>query len=121
MVLTVWHSLVRAAAALLLLVAFVAPALAEVGCAKESAVHLQEPGTSSHGDLPTVSQDEPPTGEQEQEQAGHCAFSHGHCAGLASASARSDAAIAPAVIYDPLAVRILTTISPDAVERPPAA
>ena len=79
-----WQAMVRATAALLLMATLITPALAEVVCAEESVVHIQEAAglTAGSGDELTS-----PERTQEQDEgaaAGHCAFNHGHCAGIAA-------------------------------------
>ena len=116
----VWSAIIRVTAALLLFATFVMPALAEIGCAEESIAHLQDGG--SEADQPQVASSDEPQGDQETgSQPDHCAFNHGHCAGIATASARSDHSVADANSYVRLASRPLVANPADAPERPPSA
>lgn len=117
-----WNAIVRATAALLLMVMLATPALAEIGCAEESIAHLQGDGDAAQTDGHAVASEQ---GEPDDERlggpTGHCGFSHGHCAGIATSNARSEgpAVTVPAYVFGastPIRGRSL-----DAPERPPAA
>ena len=118
----VWNAIVRATAALLLLATFVTPALAEISCAEESIVHLQDSvasaATDDHAVAPEPAQ---PGGDEKGGQAGHCSFSHGHCAGIPAGSARSEQHVSPSNEYTRVTAKPLPASSLDAPERPPSA
>ncbi len=116
-----WHAIVRATAALLLLATFVTPALAEVACAEESIVHLEDSRSSAVADDHRGVSEEGQPNEGENGQLDHCAFSHGHCAGIAVGSGRSEPAPSAPAKYASLTAQPLTARSPAAPERPPAA
>lgn len=118
MVRTMWRKAVKGAALLLLALAFVTPAMAEVACLEDSVSHLQADGSAAA----EISAG----GEQEsngsREKAGHCAFSHGaHCAAVQPASATAKAWEASASSFAGVPARPLIPSSRDGPERPPRA
>ncbi len=111
-----WQALIRATAALLLMATLVTPALAEVACAEESVVHLQEAVgvTAAAGDMlssPPQQQDQNESGSP----AGHCAFTHGHCAGI---TVLGSAAASISRIPMSYALTRATPLAPGAVDTP---
>lgn len=115
-----WNAIVRATAALLLAMAFVTPALAEIGCVEESIVHLQDSYGSGAGEQ-AASDPAEPDDESRTGQPDHCAFNHGHCAGLLTTTARTEQSLSHSDRYMRLAARPLTANALDAPERPPSA
>jgi hypothetical protein len=113
------QAVIRALTALLLLTAFATPALAEIACAGDTIVHLEDRAVSS-GDLDVSAQSDP-TDRETGGQTEHCAFSHGHCFGIASAAARSERVLPSIASYDGMAAPPLAAHNLDAPERPPAA
>ena len=115
-----WKAIVRTVAAFLLLATFVTPALAEIGCAEESIAHLEEDGFSSLPDQHEMtSGDSQPDGQAAV--ADHCAFSHGHCAGVPATAAANYQLPPPAAGYISLPDTAVRTQRLPVPERPPAA
>ena len=115
-----WKAMVRAVAAFLLLATFVTPALAEIGCAEESIAHLQDDVISPSSDQHEMTSSDAQR-DDNQKVADHCAFSHGHCAGLTAAAASNyevPAAMAAYASSPAAAVPMRRLTVP---ERPPAA
>ncbi|TFI58425.1 hypothetical protein E2493_09830 [Sphingomonas parva] len=116
-----WKAMVRATAALLLMAAIVTPALAEIGCAEESVTHLSEAlNAGEHAAEVTAAGQ---SGDQDNQgmAVGHCAFSHGHCAGLPSVSNATAPSPRVAAAYGLLRTSALAPASLDTPERPPNA
>lgn len=113
-----WNAVLRAVAAVLLMLTVATPALAEVGCASEAVAHLADGSAGAAHQADASGQ---PDGGHEEGQAGHCAFSHGHCTAIPPA-ASADTEPMPIrasfarFVADPMIVR-----DPEALERPPAA
>ncbi len=118
-----WQAAVRAMAAIVLLMAVASPAFAEIGCAEDTAVHMQrEASISAADDHETVTeQGRESKRDDKGAPIGHCAFNHGHCAGIPLSSASQTRMALPVIKFDfhkyqPLAATLL-----DTPERPPAA
>lgn len=117
-----YRAVIRAAAALLLALTMSMPAVAEVGCARDSVAHL-ELGTGS-GDFVDDAHpgDESGQGdENEGRQAAHCAFSHGHCAGLQPAVIPGERTMKAPVTYPMAAARPMCAQTATAPDEPPRA
>lgn len=104
---------VRALAAVLLSLAVMAPAVAEIGCAADTAVHVAEADANvvdadDHGD--------PASGSG---QSDHCAFSHGHCGATTPATAAAFDSWVSDAGFDRAAGRDFSTRRPPGPERPP--
>lgn len=114
-----WKALVRAMAALLLMAAIVTPALAEIGCAEDSFSHIEESlGAGEHAErLTTDKQSKDQDGQGAP--VGHCAFSHGHCAGIPSVSSDAAKLLQPAALYCSMPTAPLVPTSLGTPERPP--
>lgn len=115
----VWNAIVRATAALLLMAAFATPALAEIGCAGDSVVHLA--GASSSDEVSIAPAPDGSSGEERSGQPDHCGFGHGHCAGIAAGAARGAELLLTPSAYAPLASRPIGASSLETPERPPNA
>lgn len=109
----------RALAALLLTVATVTPALAEIGCAEESLTHLEEGLSTAELADELTSEGQSDDQDEQSTPRGHCAFSHGHCAGILPVS--SGAAELPRMVaaYGLTRAAPLAPTSPETSERPP--
>lgn len=117
----VWNAIVRATAALLLMAAFATPALAEIGCAGDSVVHLAA-GVSSADEISIIaSAPDGSSGEERSGQPDHCGFGHGHCAGIAAGAARGAELLLTPGSYAQLASRPIGARSLETPERPPNA
>jgi hypothetical protein len=118
----VWNAIVRAAAALLLTVAVVTPALAEFACAEDRIMHVLVDETSAAWDEEaSVAKDAHGNENRSTGQAGHCASNHGHCTGLPVSGAQSDRAVPTRVSYVATALSTGASSAPDTPERPPSA
>ena len=117
----VWNAIVRATAALLLMAAFATPALAEIGCAEDSVVHLQEAGASSLDVSSIMSQPDGSSGEDRSGQPDHCGFGHGHCAGIPAGTGGGEEFLLAPGSYAQLASRPIGARSLETPERPPNA
>ncbi|QAY75316.1 hypothetical protein [Sphingosinicella sp. BN140058] len=117
--LKLWRSAMRAVAALLLLT-FATPALAEIGCAGESVAHLRAgavAGADDHATADTDNRSDPDKGSPK----GHCAFNHGHCAGIPSSARDAAVPVMATVEYRSTPARPLMASPVDMPERPPSA
>ena len=119
--LKIWHAMIRATAALLLMAALATPALAEIGCAEESVVHLQDTIlTDYHGDA-IATNDQSDDDQQKVPAKSHCAFNHGHCAGIPVNGSAAVQSQRLAVSYGIPKAMPLTAASIENPERPPNA
>jgi hypothetical protein len=116
-----WKAIARAVAALLLMVATVTPALAEIGCAEESLTHLEEGLSAGEHAAELASAGQSDDQDEQSTPRGHCAFSHGHCAGILPVSSRAAELPRMAAAYGLTRVTPLAPTSPDTSERPPNA
>lgn len=116
----VWNAIVRATAALLLMAAFATPALAEIGCAGDSVVHLAA-GPSSSDEVSIAYEPDGSSDEERSGQPDHCGFGHGHCAGIAAGAARGAELLLTPSSYAQLASRPIGARSLETPERPPNA
>jgi hypothetical protein len=111
-------ALLRLAALFWLGAVIAAPAVAEVGCIREAAAHLQ-PGSGFSYD--TVSNTDEDDGPGESRAVSHCAFGHSACGGILQSApeTRDVVPVAPEFVSAP--VKELATVARDGQERPPKA
>lgn len=123
MVLTkVWNAILRAAAALLLALAIVTPAMAEVACAEDTIMHLfADSAPAAIDGKADVSTEDRDNQKRTPDQPGHCSFNHGHCAALPMTAPRGEQPLASSVSYMSAMVSPAASSSPGTPERPPSA
>ena len=113
-----WNAIIRAVAALLLMIAAATPALAEISCAGESVVHIEALSADDEHEAAGPDQSDQ---ERDKGQPGHCAFSHGHCAGIPANTSRSEQRIEGGGSYARFVPDAMIGGKLAALERPPAA
>lgn len=113
------QAVLHAMAAFLLCVSLAAPAMAEIGCAQENSIHLEDNQGAGGivGASDRQSQPEDDTGTPQ----GQCAFSHGHCAGIAVLSAATARRVILPPAYDLWTAKPLRTGAVETPHHPPNA
>lgn len=111
------QALARAFAALLLAFAIASPAVAEIACAADSIAHAAPVAAEDHHAQDEADGDH----ETAPDPENHCAFSHGHCGGLAGVGALSVEGPAPPLSFRLLSDRDVRSLRPHGPERPPRA
>lgn len=113
------HRLIRALAALLMILAIASPAIAEIGCSWDTATHAIDAGA---GNAAVHADDHDPGGDGDNDSVpgpdNHCAFSHGS-GGLASAAAPAGPFARRAPVFPPAPVTGFVTATPSGPDRPP--
>lgn len=111
------RSLCRLLASLLLALTIATPAVAEIACADDALMHVSDSvmaDQAAGAELPDDG-DEPAL----PDQAGHCAFNHGHCNAIAAVPAAASSRFPIQVAFAQLAPPRLARIAPAGPERPP--
>ena len=107
------QAVLHAMAAVLLFMSVAAPAMAEIGCAQEASIHLENDRGAVGVDIASDGQSQPE--DESGAPRGHCAFSHGHCAGIAAVNAGAARRLLVGPAY---ALATAKPLAPGAVETP---
>jgi hypothetical protein len=112
-----WRSICRMLASLLLAVMIATPAIAEIACADDELTHVTSAATGEVSAGSAL----PPDGNDpaSPEQAGHCAFNHGHCNALAATSADGAMVQGTESVFADLVPHRPACATPSGPDRPP--